>query len=143
MEVDLDIRELERFADDIIRVANNDFPKESKAFMRNEGNKLKRLTLSTAKARIKPKKGNLFKAIKRGKVYKYAPNDAWAVRVIAGKGGAHANLLEYGHRIVVNGVELGETEKKKFFSDSAKQFESTYATDCSKFVDKIVDKMVK
>lgn len=133
---EFDFKELINFDKELVKLANNKMPTECKKFMRAEGTKFKRKTLSVAKSRVKKKTGNYFKSIKRGKVYKYRGNGAWAIRVYSGA--PHAHLIEKGHRSIVNGVEKGFVRGKNVFKDAENQFSSTYFNDVQSFVDKIV-----
>ena len=133
-DVQFDSRELDVFSKAIMDLAQTQMPKECKKFIRLEGNKLKRVVTKNAKAKIKQKTGRYHKAATRGKVYKY--NGAWAVRVYAKA--PHANLLEHGHRIVINGTETGKmTKGLKIYENSAKEFSSKYFDNTEKFIDKI------
>ncbi|WP_352408111.1 HK97 gp10 family phage protein [Acetoanaerobium noterae] len=114
--------------------------KYSKAFLRKESKKLKKLVLKNAKSKVKERTGKLFEGIKAGKVYNYAPEKALAVRVYGGSPAYHIHLLEYGHRVVKDGKEIGFVKGKYFFEDSANQFMDTYYDDIEKFLDEVLDK---
>jgi len=136
-----DIRELTQFQKELLDLATKKMPKESKQFLRKEGTKLKKLTLKTAKSKVKKKKGNLFKGIKRGKVYTYKGNGALSIRVFGGKPAYHAGILNDGHRQVTkSGKEVGFVEGKHFFEDAAREFEETYYNDTQEFIDTLLDK---
>lgn len=131
-----DFKELHALDKDLLKLANTTMPKECKKFIRNEGTKLKRVTTKRAKAEVKKKTGNYHKGIKRGKVYKYRGNDAWAIRVFGSS--PHSHLIEYGHRQIVNGKEVGFTQGKHVFEKSQKEFNTTYNGDVVKFVDHVI-----
>ena len=135
-----DFKELTDFEEELLSLAQ-EFKngKEAKKFLRNSGNKLKRRTVKHAKSSVKKKTGNLFKGIKRGKVYKYAPTGAFAVRVYAGKPAYHAHLVDRGHRLVRNGKEIGFVRGKHFFEKGAKEYESEFPKDVDKFLDNMLD----
>ncbi len=140
-----DFHELTNFEQDLIKLANDVMPRESKSFLRKEGTKLKRCTLNIAKAKVKKKTGAYYKSIKKGKVYKY--NDSLAVRCYASnakdsdKSAPHAHLIEYGHRLVTkDGREIGWVDGKYVFQDAEQEFQSQYFTDCEDFIDEVLDK---
>lgn len=142
MDNGFDFGELDKFREKIIKVAQDDFPKETKKFMRKEGTSLRKLTLKKAKKKFKKKTGNLFKAIKRGKVYIYKGNGGTAVRVYSGA--RHTHLLEYGHRKVSHdGKELGFVEGGHFFEEAYKEYEDTFAGNTESFIDEVVDEIIK
>lgn len=137
-----DTSEVDAYADLLLEIARRDLPKESKKFVQQEGNKLRKKTLSLANQRVKKSpnhKGGedsrYHKNIKRGKVYIYKENGGTAVRVHSSKA-PHAHLIEYGHRIVdENGNETGTVKGKYVFEDAAKQFESEFNSDIEDFLD--------
>jgi hypothetical protein len=137
----LDTRELTRFEKELLSLAQKTMPRESKKFLRNQGTKLRNKTLSLAKSRVRKKSGNLFKGIKRGKVYVYRGNGGLSIRVYGGKPAYHVAILENGHRIVTrDGREVGFVEGKHFFRDTAKQFEEEHFSDVQKFIDSTLEK---
>ncbi|HBM74714.1 MAG TPA: hypothetical protein DD429_04070 [Clostridiaceae bacterium] len=141
MEDGFDISELTKFEQKLLNLANDKMPRESKKFLRSQGTKLRKLTLQKAKSKVKKRSGNLFKGIKRGKVYTFKGNGGLAIRVYGGKPAYHIHLLEYGHRQVTkNGKEVGFVEGKHFFEEAAKQFENTHYSDIQKFLDETLDK---
>lgn len=136
-----DFKELTSFEKNLVKLATEKMPRESKKFLRKEGTKLRKLTLSKAKMKLKKKTGNLFKGIKAGKVYTFKGNGGLSVRVYGGSPAYHIHLLEYGHRQVTkDGKEVGFVQGKHFFEDAAKEFPNTYYNDLQKFLDETLDK---
>lgn len=132
-----DVSELDKYTKDMLDFAQNTMPKETKAFIRREGNKLKRATLSNAKRLVNEKDGKYHTSIKRGKLYKY--NGSLAIRVYSYDPKAH--LLENGHRIVThNGIEKGFVPGKKIFSKSYSEYSQKYVSNAEKFVDDVFKK---
>lgn len=159
-----DTRQLDSLHKKMLNIATKEMPRESKKFMKKEGNKLKKVTKSTAKSLVGKNKNTkkaseYHSSIKSGKVYKYG--GVWANRVYSSA--PHAHLIEYGHRQVLNppkqgsvapigdgkfaqgvrpgkgiGKEIGFVEGKHVFEQSGKQFESTFASDLEAFVDEVV-----
>jgi hypothetical protein len=135
-----DISELTSFEKNLLKLAHKTMPKESKKFLKEEGKKLRKLTLGIAKQRVKKDKGNLFKGIKSGKVYTFKGNGGLSIRVYGGKPAYHIHLLEYGHKLVSkDGKELGFVKGEHFFEDAAKEFPATHYNDLQKFLDETLD----
>ena len=124
-----------------VELISKNYPKEVKKFMQKEGNKLKRLTLKTAKASVNKKTGNYFEGIKRGKYYRHASTGADSIRVYTGAPANHGHLIEHGHEMVTHdGKSTGRfVHGRRVFQKAEIEFESTYETDCEKFADEIAD----
>lgn len=132
--------DIDDFARTLLEFASNEMPKQSKKFLQQEGNKLRRATLSKAKTLTNKVTGNYYKGIKRGKVYHYRDKNNNSVRVYGGS--PHAHLIEYGHRKVSkNGVETGFVEGKYVFEKAKTEFESEFNSDCEKFAEDILEGM--
>lgn len=113
--------------------------KYAKSFLRKEGTKLRRKTLSIARRKVKKVTGNYFKSIKRGKVYLYKNNGAWSIRVYSNA--PHAHLIEHGHRqVTADGREVGFVQGKHVFEVSEKQFTAEYFADVQNFIDDVLKK---
>lgn len=136
-----DYSELDDFSRELLQLSQSfERGKEARKFLRREGNKLKRRTVAEAKKVVQKKTGNLFKGIKRGKVYKYYANGAMAIRVYGGKPAYHAHLLNYGHRIVdKNGKEHGFKKGHHFFEKGADVFKEEYYHNIEDFIDEMLD----
>jgi hypothetical protein len=135
-----DTRELDKFTQKMVNLANDTMPKESKKFMKKEGNKLNKLNKATFKSKgIGYHTGNLLKGFKSGKVYKY--DGSWSVR--AYNSSPHAHLLEDGWMWTPNKKQSG-TEKFipgfNFIEDAKKKFESGYYQDVQDFIDEVLGK---
>lgn len=128
-----------------VRAIRNVYPKEVKKFMQSEGNKLKRLTLKTAKSSVKQKTGNYFEGIKRGKYYRHAASGADSIRVYIGPPANHGHLLEQGHEMVTHsGKSTGRYVHGFYiFKKAEDTFKSTYDNDCEKFADQITEPLNK
>ena len=61
----IDTSELDGFARDLLNMANDELPKESKKFLRKEATKLRKKTLNKAKSLTNKKTGNYYKGIKK------------------------------------------------------------------------------
>lgn len=136
-----DLSELSDFTNDLLKLAEVQFPKESRKFMQLEGNKLRKITAATGRKVVKRKSGAYLKGIKRGKVYKYKGEQV-AVRVY--NSSPHAHLIEDGHRQVTkDGKEVGFVRGAKVFEKSRKEFEQQFIQDCEEFVDDMLSKGLK
>lgn len=157
-----DIDALNDFDKKLINIAQNDFPKDVKKFLRKENTQLKKVTKKNAK-RAKKKTGQYYKSIKAGKVYKYG--GSYAVRTYSADPKAH--LLENGHRQVLNpgepgkvanintqyaqgvkkgkgiGKEIGFVPGLHIFEDSKKQFEDKFIEDIENFTGELLEKGLK
>lgn len=132
-----DIHELEDFTKDLLKLADETMPKDSRKFLNKEGISLRKVTKSVAQQKTKKKTGNYIKGIKKGKVYKYTGNGALSLRVYGGS--PHAHLIELGHRQIVNGKEVGFVQGKHVYETAYKQFQNKYFSDCENFVDEMLE----
>lgn len=157
MDDGFDIREFEKFAKNLLDIADKEMPKESKKFLREEGTKLKRKTLAKAKQKVKKNTGKYYESIKRGKVYYYKPTGSNAIRVYSAA--PHGHLIEFGHR-AVSGGKLSRGKKKgtgyvvqkdgqevfvpgKYVFESAqREFTDDFYKDAETFIDEVVVKGV-
>lgn len=90
---------------DLLKVAQQDLPKEIPKIMRKIGNKAKTQVAKKARSRVVDDTGMYNRRWKRGKVFKGDKGET-VVRVI--NSAPHAHLIEYGHRQVTkDGKELG------------------------------------
>ena len=162
MREGFDTRELTKFEHELLGIAKRDMPRKSKKFMRKEGSKLRKETLSYAKTVIKPSNKNTKKdekhkkylnSIKRGKPYDFAGS----LCIRAYSNAPHAHLLEYGHRQLVNpgkgkgnghgvkpgrgiGREVGFVAGYHIFDSTAVAFKDDYYSDTQEFIDDLFDK---
>lgn len=129
------------------------FPKESKEFLRKQGNDLNRQTKKIARQRVgkngkgpdkdKPANKRYINGFKRGKVYKHEPSNSFAVRVYNSR--PHAHLIEYGHVQLTHDRQTpknGERFVKGFhiLRDSSNAFEPKFNADVEEFFDELLDK---
>lgn len=140
MSVEIDFHELTEFQKDVLKSANNRFPKQARNFMQRVGNALKSSIMAGYKAKTNRKTGNLRKGLKRGKSYKYNGNE-WQVRVY--NKAPHAHLLEYGHKfrtIKRRGWKYtGQyVAGRHVVGAAAEAFPGTYNRMCEEFVDQFL-----
>lgn len=132
-----DDRELQQLFSDLQYLSNTkEFEKENKRFLKKEVNKLKRLTIKTAKSKINKKTGNYLKHLKSGKPYKYQ-KETLGARVYSYS--PHAHLIEYGHRLItVDGKEFGFVDGYGIFKNSYNKYKNIYYKNCYEYLDKIL-----
>lgn len=140
MSVEIDFHELTEFQKDVLKSANDRFPKQARNFMQRVGNALKSSIMAGYKAKTNRKTGKLRKGLKRGRSYKYNGNE-WQVRVY--NKAPHAHLLEYGHRfrtIKRRGWKYtGQYVKgRHVVGAAAEAFPETYNKMCEEFVDEFL-----
>ena len=142
MSVELDFHELTEFQKDILKSANDRFPKQARNFMNRVGNAFAKSVKAGYDSKTRKKTGNLRKGVKRGRAYKWNGNE-WQVRV--SNKAPHAHLLEYGHRMVAHN---GRTVSKKtpfvkgrhVVGAAANGFSGTFTKMCEEFVDEFLQK---
>jgi hypothetical protein len=129
---------LDEFIRDMLDLAQETLPKESKKFLKKNANQLKTATKNKAKELgILEETGNYYSGFKSGKVYKY--NGSMACRAI--NSSPHAHLLEYGHlQIDKNGNEVGKGFVPGFhpFGKAQEGFKSKYYDNCETFIDEMI-----
>lgn len=136
-----DLSELDEFTSQMLDLAERKMPREVRKFMRTEGTKLRRVTVSTARRETKKRTGTYIKGIKRGKVYVYE-GDTLSVRVY--NSSPHAHLIEDGHRQVTRGGRaVGFVRGKRVFAKAQRAFEAEFLNDCMDFVDELLEKGLK
>ena len=118
------------------------FPNESKKLLRTVGNKAKNIVARKAKTLAGKKSGNYYKSIKRGKVFIDPASGQMLVRVYtSSKIAPHAHLVENGHRIVKDGVELGFVQGKRIFPKTRAEIESEWYELLDKEIYKLLQKL--
>ncbi len=132
--------DLDNYAKELLKIANDDLPKESKKFIKKEGKSLLQETQKEAIfSGIHHKSHKYYDSIKQGKIYKYRQNGAISNRIYSTDPKAH--LLEKGHRMVTHdGKEVGFVKGYDVFENAAKNFESEFNADCQKFIEDVVIK---
>lgn len=93
VEAGFDLRELEELNAQLLKLADEQFPKETKKFIRRQGARLERQLRNAYKTKVKKKTGNLQKGVERGMPTLYEGDWQIRVRNVA----PHAHLIEHGH----------------------------------------------
>lgn len=120
---------------EIISLSADVAPKECKAFMRKEGNKLRNKIKAALKAGYRKKTGNLVngKYLKRGKVYLYKPENSYETRIHFAP---HTHLLEFGF----NHVKSGRRITGRHLVDKT---QDAFAGEYEKDVEGLIDELTK
>jgi len=134
LEQGFDTTEIDEFTKELLAMAQETIPKESKKFIRKEGTKLKWKTKREAKKKVNDLTGNYYESIERGSPYLYK-GQLMSIRVYSSA--HHAHLIEHGHVIITHGMENGMTKGKYVFKDASEDFKKIYYRDCRKFVDEV------
>ena len=135
MAVDgFDFTELEEFNTELVRLAQVQFPKETKAFLRREANKVNRIARKGYKSETKKKTGNLLKGLTRGKPYIYNGEE---YQIRAKNKARHAHLIEFGHINVKNG---GFVVGKHIMDKAGNEFKPTFLQDAEVYIDDLLEK---
>ena len=143
MSMELDISELNEYAEGMIEFGVNEMPNVAKKFMRKEATKLRKKAADKTKAVVGKKTGNLYKRIKKGKTV-YAWGDAqYNIRVY--NGAPHAHLIEYGHNMVTHdGKLVGFVPGKHILENSALAYQPNFQKNIeSKLIEKVEEALDK
>lgn len=126
---------MDSFTKDMLALAQETLPKESKSFLKKNANQLKTSSKNMAKSMgIEDKTGNFYNGFKSGKVYKY--NGDLSCRAI--NSSPHAHLLENGHLQTDkagNSVGRGFVPGFHYMLRSFEEFQNKYYTNCENFID--------
>ena len=142
MEADFDFHELTDFKKELLQLAKDDFPKETKKFVKKEAGILAKIAKDTAKRELESKSGNYLKGFKSGKVYKFSGD----ICCRAFNSSNHAHLIEYGHNMVShkpNKKNTGFVPGKYILKKAGNKFEQSFEAHIDKFLDEILDKGIK
>lgn len=141
-DISLDVKEWDQFNQNILALAEETMPKETKKFMRREGGRLATVTRKTAKATVQKKSGNYFKSIRSSKAWQNS-RGGYGVYALASRKnnlGNHAHLLEYGHRVIIRGKELDHKAKDfRIFEKASKNFEGRFLSDAEEYINNLLE----
>lgn len=148
-EVSLDVSEWDKFNRDMLELAEETMPKETKKFMRREGGRLATATRKIARAEVHKKTGNYFKSIRGSKAWKNN-RGGYGVYALASRKnnlGNHAHLLEYGHKqnagqyvpAIKARLKKSEVEGKRIFEKGRKSFERKFMADAAEYIDNLLE----
>lgn len=140
--VDLDVSEWNKFNQNMLELAQETMPRETKKFMRREGGRLATTTRKIARATVHRKTGNYFKSIRSSKAWenKRGGYGVYAYSTRNNNLGNHAHLLEYGHRVIIRKTNTGKRAKDyRIFEKAGKSFEGKFMSDAAEYIDKLLE----
>lgn len=147
--VDLDVSEWNKFNLDMLELAEETMPKETKKFMRREGGRLATTTRKLARATVHKKTGNYFKSIRGSKAWRNQKGGygVYAFSTRKDNLGNHAHLLEYGHDQEVGKyvpalkakLQKDRVKGYQIFEKAGKSFENRFASDTAEYIDKLLE----
>lgn len=123
--------DLTDFQKDLLSKVKEEFPKETKDFLKAEAKKLKDIVTSNSKTLVKKQTGNYLKGIKTGKVYQYGGSLSSDTCIRVYNKAPHAHLIETGHKTQNGGYVQG----KHVLETSEKQFMPEFTKDCADFLE--------
>ncbi|MBZ9633188.1 HK97 gp10 family phage protein [Clostridium sp. FP1] len=137
-----DTHELDDFEKDLLRLANDNLPKESKKFLKKSATKLSKVQKKDITSLNIGQQGFVMKDIiarsKSGKVYKYNGN----LSCRAYNGHPLAHLIDQGY-ILKGGRHHDGVESfikgYKFIDKAQREFEPTHYDDIQKFIDDMLN----
>lgn len=147
MSIDVQYEGLSELSHDLLDLAANQFPKDTKNFLQRAGNKLKARARTAYKKETKTGTKNLIKGLKRDRAYKYG-KDEWQVRV---KNTAlHAWLVEHGHvmlghkaqgkpKLIVGNTGEAFVRGKNIMGKARNSFPPEYYELAEEFIDKMLN----
>lgn len=152
MDDGFDFSELSAFTQHLVDLAQEQFPKEMKQFLRKQGSELNKQTKALARERVgkkgkggsdKPTDKRYLTGFKRGKAYKHEASNSFAIRVYNTR--PHAHLIEYGHVMLDHDkkpVQNGERFVKGKFvlRDASRAFRQQFEENIEEFVDEMLTK---
>lgn len=137
IEAGFDVSELNDLTKELIDLAEKQYPKEAKAFLRQEAGDTRNLLKSNTTLTTNRKTGNLLKGIDRGAPHTYQGDHQIRVYNKA----PHAHLLEHGHRLVIKKTDTGKRTEGKFMAAfTTRRMKQQMAEDVEKFIDDLLEK---
>lgn len=147
VEAGFDLGDLERMNEQFLRLAESEFPKEAKKFIRRQGAKCETRLRNAYKTRVKEKTGNLIAGV--GKSYPQIYAGSYQIRVY--NRAPHAHLIEHGHVMKDKNKkpildELGQerwVDGKYVAAWTVTEYKKIYPEEVDKFVDEMLEKGLK
>lgn len=128
------------FKKNLLQLAREKMPKETKKFIKAEAVKLNKKVKVVAKTAVGKDTGNYEKGFKAGKVYFY--NGALSCRVY--NSAPHAHFVEIGHKMIgheSNKKDVGKYVPGKYIlKKTSDGFQRDFEADTEKFLDEMLDK---
>lgn len=140
--ITINTKEWDKLNRDILELAQETMPKETKKYMRREGGRLATATRKLAKSAVNKKTGNYFNSIRGSKAWQNSRGGygVYAYATRKNNLGNHSHLLEYGHEIVVKGTRTGKSTKDfRIFQRAKEAFENRFYKDTEVFIENVVE----
>lgn len=129
----MDTSDLDQFSKDLLKMANEQLPRESRKFLQKEAEKLKKKTLNKVQSLTDNKTGDCYKEIKTSNVYSDGGRNNNSIKVYVDSEEAYS--IEYGYRQVSeDGSESSFVEGKNIFEKTKNEFQSEFESDCDEFL---------
>lgn len=137
VEAAFDLTELDRLNLQMMKMANEVCPRETKNFINRQGTQLKKEFTAQYKEKTKKKTGNLLKGVNKSSPYQYEGSYQIRVRNSA----HHAHLVEYPHEVYRAGKDTGKKSEGRYVAQSAGEgFTGKYLENADQFVDELLEK---
>lgn len=147
VEAGFDLGDLQALNQKLLLLAEDQFPKEAKKFIRRQGAKCETRLRNAYKTKVKKKSGNLIAGVTRGAPHQYG--DTWQIRVY--NNAPHAHLIEHGHvmcdkngKPILN--KLGQevwVDGKYVAANTVNEYKNIYPDEVDQFVDEMLEKGLK
>lgn len=135
MDDGFEFSELSEFTKEVLDLAQDLYPKETKKFLKREAVKGAKVAKEIAKSTVNKKTGNYLKKFKSGKVYNYGKDTC--VRFY--NSSPHGHLIEKGHKNKDGTFTLGKYVLQK----AGQKFEPEFSKNIENFAEEILNKGLK
>lgn len=147
VENGFDLSELDALNRKFLALAEEQFPKEAKKFVRRQGAKVETRLRNAYKTKVKKKTGNLIAGVERGMPELRA--GSWQIRVR--NTAPHAHLIEHGHvmknknkKPILNAMGQERwVDGKHVAADVVNAYKEVYPDEVDAFVDEMLEKGLK
>lgn len=139
-----DASDLSDLENQLLKLANEQYPKEAKSFLRTQGNKAKTRLRNKTKAVTKKKTGNLLRGIDKSAPKLY--EDSFQIRVY--NKAPHAHLIEHGHvmtdkfgKPILNAMGQEMWVNGRFpAANTTNELKTLWPAEVDKFIDDLLEK---
>lgn len=147
VEAGFDLGDLNDLNERLLNLAEQEFPKEAKKFIRRQGSKCETRLRNAYKSRVKTKTGNLVEGVGRGVPQQYG--GSYQIRVY--NKAPHAHLIEHGHVMCDKAgnpiLDAAGQERwvdgKYVAAYTVEEYKKIYPEEVDKFVDEMLEKGLK
>lgn len=147
VEAGFDLGDLNELNEKLLDLAQDQFPKEAKKFIRRQGSKCETRLRNAYKTKVGKKTGNLMKGVGRGMPQQYS--GSYQIRVY--NNAPHAGLIEHGHVLCDKSgnpiLDAAGQERwvdgKYVAANTVNEYKKIYPEEVDKFVDEMLEKGLK